>query len=148
MLSLITAQVDYQSLVFQISTVSRESLQPLSSIFFGSEPFIQVEHLAVRRRWNISANKYGDSTGELVYQLFWSSSVYNSCPNPGSVFFNSFQSDPLFDLYYLGLKFPNLFRSESFQSFMLCYHIQFNSICLDLVFLDLIHHSLFCFGHL
>ena len=123
-----------QSLVFQISTVTRESLQHLSSICSGSEPFRPVEHLAICRRWNIPANKSGDSAGELVFQLFWSSSVCKSCPNPGSVFFNSFQSDLLSDLYYLGWKFPDLFRSESFRFFMLCYHFQFDSIHLDLVF--------------
>ena len=140
-------QVNSLSLVFQISTASRESIQPLSSICSGSEPFIPVEHLAVRRRWNIPANKFGNSAGELVYQLFWSSSVCNSCPNPSSIFFNSLQLDLLFDLHYLGLKFPDLFRSESFRSFMLCFHTQFNSIFLDIVFSDLIHRSFF-FSHL
>ena len=148
MLTLITGtQVDYQSLVFQISTASRESLQPLSSICSGSEPFRPVEHLVVRRRWNMSVNKSGDSAGEWCIQLFWSFSVCNSCLNPLSIFFNSFQSDLLSDSYYLGLKFPDLFRSESFF-FMLCYHIQFDSIYLDLVFFDMIHCSLSFFGHL
>ena len=81
-------------------------------------------------------------------QLFWSSSVYNSCMNPSSIFFNSFKWDLLSNLYYLGLKFPDLFISESFRFFMLFYHFQFDNIYLDLVFFDLIHHSLFCFGHL
>ena len=49
-------QGDYQSIVFQVSTTSRESLQPLSSICFGYEPFKPVEHLAICSRWNILAN--------------------------------------------------------------------------------------------
>ena len=57
-------QVNCQSLVFQISTMSRESLQPLSSICSGSEPFRPVEHLDFRRRWNIPANKSSNSAGE------------------------------------------------------------------------------------
>ena len=43
-------QVNYQSLVFQISTAFRESIQPLSSICSGSEPFRPIEHLAVHGR--------------------------------------------------------------------------------------------------
>ena len=43
-------QVNCQSLVFQISTASRESIQPLSSVCSGSEPFRPLEHLTVRRR--------------------------------------------------------------------------------------------------
>ena len=43
-------QVNYQSLVFQISTASRESLQPQSSICSGSEPFRPVEDVAICRR--------------------------------------------------------------------------------------------------
>ena len=144
MLKLIAGtQGNDRSITFQVSTAYRESLQPLSSICYGSEPFRPVEHLAVRRRWNIPTNKSSNSVGESSIQLFWSSSVCNSCLNPGFVFFNSFQSDLLFDLYYLGLKFPDLFRSELFRSFMLCYHNQFDSIFLDLVFSYLIHHSLF-----
>ena len=57
-------QVNCQSLVFQISTTSSESLQPLSSICSRSKPFRPVEHLAVCRRWNNRANKSGDSPGE------------------------------------------------------------------------------------
>ena len=41
--------------------MSREILQPMSSICSGSKPFRPVEHLAVHRRWNIPANKSGDS---------------------------------------------------------------------------------------
>ena len=61
---IVGTQGNDQSIAFQVSTTSRESLQPLSSICSGSEPFRQVEHLAVRRRWNIRTNKYGDSNGE------------------------------------------------------------------------------------
>ena len=82
-----------------------------------------------------------------MYQLFWSSSVYNSCPNLGS-FFNSPQSDLLSDLVYLGLKLPDLFRSESFRSFMPCFHTQYSSIHLDLVFFWPNPSFSLCFGHL
>ena len=67
-----------------------------------------------------------------MYQLFRFSSVLNSCPNPGS-FSNCLQSDLLSDLVNLGLKFPNLFISESFRPFMLCFHTQSSSFFLDLV---------------
>ena len=43
-------QGDYQRITFPVSTTSRESLQPLSSICSGSEPFRPVEHLAICRR--------------------------------------------------------------------------------------------------
>ena len=64
---------------------SKESLQPMSSICSGSKPFRPVEHLAVYRRWNIPANKYGDSAGEwscvsiilifLILQLLYESKL-------------------------------------------------------------------------
>ena len=57
MLKLIVGtQGNDRNIVFQVSTTSRESLQPLSSICSWSEPFRLVEHLAVRGRWNIPAN--------------------------------------------------------------------------------------------
>ena len=86
--------------------------------------------------------------GSSCIQSFWSSSVCNSCPNPGSIFLNSLQSNLLSDLYYLGLKFLDLFRSESFRFFMLCYHFQFDSIYLDLSFFWLDPSLFLCFGHL
>ena len=46
----------YQSITFQVSTASREGLQPFSFICSGYEPFREVEHFTVRKRWNIPAN--------------------------------------------------------------------------------------------
>ena len=57
----------YRSITFQVSTTSREGLQPLSFICSVSESFRPVEHLTVRKRWNISANKSGYSAGEWIY---------------------------------------------------------------------------------
>ena len=84
---------------------------------------------------------------EVVYHSFWSSSVCKSCPNLSS-FFNSLQSDLLSDWLRLGLKPPDMFRSESFWYFMLCFHTQFNSICLDIAFFWLDPSLFLCFGHL
>ena len=137
----------YRSIKFQVSTASREGLQPLSFICCGSEPFRPVEHLTVHRRWNILANKSGDSTGELCNSDSDLPQFFNSCPNPGS-FSNSLQSDLLSDLVYLGLKLPNLFRSELFRSVVRCFHTQFNSIFPDLVFFCLDPSFFLCFGHL
>ena len=100
----------------------------------GSEIF-QLTNLATSM-----GNRY-------MYQLFWSSSVLNSCPNLGS-FSNSLQSDLLSDLVNLGLKLPDLFRSESFQSFMPYFHTQSSSIHRDLVFFWLDLSFSLCFGHL
>ena len=80
-----------------------------------------------------------------MYQLFWSSSVLNSCPNPAS-FSNSLQSDFLSDLVHLGLKLPDLFRYESFWPFVLCFYTQSSSFDLDLVFFWLELLFSLCFG--
>ena len=80
-----------------------------------------------------------------MYQLFWSSSDLNSCPNPGS-FSNSLQSDLLSDLVLLGLKLPDLFKYESFQSFVLCFYTQSSSFDLDLVFFWVDLSFSLCFG--
>ena len=82
-----------------------------------------------------------------MYELFWSSSVLNSCLNPGS-FSNSLQSDLLSDLVNLGLKLLDLFRSESFQPFMLYFYTQSISLYPDLVFFWLDLSFSLCFGFL
>ena len=66
MLKLIAGtQGNDQSITFQVYTASRESLQPLSSICSGSEPFRPMEHLVVHRRWNIL-----DNVSDLLVGIF------------------------------------------------------------------------------
>ena len=113
---------NYRGITFQVSTMSRKSLHPLSSICSRFEQFRPVEHLVVRRRWNIPANKSRDSRWGIDICISCSDlpQFFNSYPNLGS-FSNSLQSDLLSDLVYLVLKLPDLFRSESFRPFMLCF---------------------------
>ena len=124
-------QVNCQSLVFQISTVSRESLQPLSSICSGSEPFRPVEHLAVCRRWNILANKSGDSAGEYGYSVVLIFLSLQLLSESKICFLQLFLVRYTFWFVLFGFEIS---RSESFWPFMLCFHTQFNIIFHDLVF--------------
>ena len=57
----------YWSITFQVSTVSREGLQPLSFIISRSEPFRPVKHFTVCIRWNIPAN----SCMRTRHQIIW-----------------------------------------------------------------------------
>ena len=71
---------------------SMEGLQPLSFICSGSEPFRPMEHLTVCRRWNIPANKSGDSTGKWIYVsidlIFLSSSTLVRIQDPSPTLFS------------------------------------------------------------
>ena len=111
----------YQRITFQVSTVSRESLQPLSFIYSGSEPFRLVEHLTICRRWDILANKSGDSTREWIYVSI-------------DLIFLSLST-----LVWIQAPSPTLFSQ-------ICYLTQWIWVWNFQIFLDMNHFNLLCFG--
>ena len=146
-------QVNYQGLVFQIlvfqiSIVSRGSYQPLWSTCSGSEPFGPVEHLAIRRRWNIPINKYGDSTGEYLYSVVLTVLSLQLLSESRLRFLQLFTVISTFWFVLFKFEISISVQICVILVFMVCYHIQFDSIHLDLVcFLSDPLFS-FCFGHL